>query len=52
MKYVYYLKDIYFEKLIVIYIFLLNDYVEWNLGWEYYEFIVWVLFCICKLNGG
>ena len=52
MKYSYHLKDTHSEQLIAIYISLLNDYAEQNVGRTHYELIAQALLCAKKLNGG
>lgn len=52
MRYAHHLKNSHSEQLIDMYISLLVDYAERNIGRKYYEQIARALLCMQKLNGG
>lgn len=52
MRYAHHLKNTHSEQLIAIYNSLLVNYAEQKIGRKYYEYIVKVLLCMQKLNGG
>lgn len=52
MQYAHHLKNSHSEQLIGMYISLLVDYAERNIGRKYYEHISQALLCMQKLNGG
>lgn len=52
MRYAHHLKNSHSEQLIDMYISLLVDYAERNIGRKYYEHIAQALLCMQKLNGG
>lgn len=52
MRYAHHLKNSHSEQLIDMYISLLIDYAERNIGRKYYEQIARALLCMQKLNGG
>ena len=52
MRYAHHLKNSHSEQLIDMYISLLVDYAERNIGRKYYEHIARALLCMQKLNGG
>lgn len=52
MQYAHHLKNSHSEQLIGMYISLLVDYAERNIGRKYYEHIAQALLCMQKLNGG
>lgn len=51
-RYAHHLKNTHSEQLISMYISLLVDYAERNIGRKYYEHIAQALLCMQKLNGG
>lgn len=52
MRYAHHLKNSHSEQLIDMYISILIDYAERNIGRKYYEQIARALLCMQKLNGG
>lgn len=52
MQYAHHLKNSHSEQLIGMYISLLVDYAERNIGRKYYEHIAQALLCMQKLDGG
>lgn len=52
MQYAHHLKNSHSEQLIGMYISLLVDYAEQNIGRKYYEHIAQALLCMQKLDGG
>ena len=52
MQYAHHLKNSHSEQLIDMYISILIDYAERNIGRKYYEQIARALLCMQELNGG